>query len=291
MKLNREYLMLVLVVCVTGLLLYSNSARSQSGGSIAYSTTYPIPFGEYTTMRASMYLDMDDPDGWPPGVAPDPLYILNPDNITSLRELFVADPTGGTGSSIRFELSASATMDATIFGDDPNYFINLNPDGAGASARVFSLSADGRIYMGADSESIETGGQPVQGKHVYDLAEGMEIEGDAGDVVIVGETGPALVPSSKRFDSRIAGVVSTDPKLYMGPGEGKSPLALAGIVSCKVTAENGPIKRGALLVSSSLPGHAMAAAPGKVGPGMLVGKALQELPKGTGKIFILVNKK
>ena len=37
------------------------------------------------------------------------------------------------------------------------------------------------------------------------------------------------------------------------------PLAVIGIVPCKVTAEAGPIVAGDLLVTSSTPGHAMKA--------------------------------
>ncbi|RKY37076.1 MAG: hypothetical protein DRP78_02060, partial [Candidatus Omnitrophota bacterium] len=94
----------------------------------------------------------------------------------------------------------------------------------------------------------------------------------------------------KKFDACVAGVISGDPKLYMGPGKGKMPLALAGIVKCKVSAENGKIQRGDLLVSSGSAGYAMRADSKDVLPGMIVGKALEGFEKGKGKIFILVNK-
>ncbi|MCK4993626.1 MAG: hypothetical protein KAS13_01095, partial [Candidatus Omnitrophica bacterium] len=67
--------------------------------------------------------------------------------------------------------------------------------------------------------------------------------------------------------------------------------ALAGIVKCKATAENGSILRGDLLVTSSLAGHAMKAVPKEVKPGMIIGKAMQPLKENTGTIYILVNKK
>ncbi len=35
------------------------------------------------------------------------------------------------------------------------------------------------------------------------------------------------------------------------------PLAIVGIVPCKVSAENGPIEVGDLLVTSATPAHAM----------------------------------
>ncbi|MCJ7739271.1 MAG: hypothetical protein MUQ10_18485, partial [Anaerolineae bacterium] len=59
-----------------------------------------------------------------------------------------------------------------------------------------------------------------------------------------------------------------------------------GIVSCKVSAENGPIHRGDLLTTSSIPGHAMRADDPQ--PGTILGKALGPLATDTGVIQILV---
>ncbi|MCH8981558.1 hypothetical protein IH922_06010 [candidate division KSB1 bacterium] len=55
---------------------------------------------------------------------------------------------------------------------------------------------------------------------------------------------------------------------------------------CKVSAENGAIRPGDLLVTSSLPGHAMR--DDKPGVGTVLGKALGSLNSGTGVIRVLV---
>jgi hypothetical protein len=65
------------------------------------------------------------------------------------------------------------------------------------------------------------------------------------------------------------------------------PLAVVGIVPCKVSAENGPIRAGDLLVTSSRPGHAMRDDSAQAGT--IVGKALDAMPSGTGVIKILVS--
>ncbi len=67
------------------------------------------------------------------------------------------------------------------------------------------------------------------------------------------------------------------------------PLAIVGIVPCRVSAENGPIRRGDLLVTSSTPGHAMRATDRSRMTGAIVGKALQNLDSGAGVIEILVS--
>jgi len=64
------------------------------------------------------------------------------------------------------------------------------------------------------------------------------------------------------------------------------PLAVVGIVPCKVSAENGPIRVGDLLVTSATPGHAMR--DDNPRPGSIVGKALASLESGTGIIKVLV---
>jgi hypothetical protein len=72
------------------------------------------------------------------------------------------------------------------------------------------------------------------------------------------------------------------------------PVALCGRVPCKVVEENGPIKRGDLLTTSSTPGHAMKALSVTAGEqeiyrsGTIVGKALGSLESGTGVIEIFV---
>jgi len=64
------------------------------------------------------------------------------------------------------------------------------------------------------------------------------------------------------------------------------PMAIVGIVPCKVSAENGSIKPGDLLVTSNTPGHAMRDDNPSIGT--VLGKALEPLTSGTGIIKVLV---
>jgi hypothetical protein len=67
-------------------------------------------------------------------------------------------------------------------------------------------------------------------------------------------------------------------------------MGVIGVIPTKVCPEGGPIRRGDLVVTSSLPGVAMKADPDKVKPGQGIGKALQDFNgTGTGKINILVS--
>jgi hypothetical protein len=108
----------------------------------------------------------------------------------------------------------------------------------------------------------------------------------------------------------VAGVVSTNPGFVLGsstpnsapPTPGSGPLtpdselstddyallALIGIVPVKVTDEGGPIEPGDLLVASSTSGYAMKWNLDEGTPCPLVGKALEALSDGTGRILALL---
>jgi ribosomal protein L13E len=83
---------------------------------------------------------------------------------------------------------------------------------------------------------------------------------------------------------------SNHPMGDIVPGE--IPMAVTGIVPCRVSAEvypkgNGPIKRGDILTTSATPGHAMKATQYKAGA--ILGKAFGELHSGKGIVDVLVN--
>jgi len=131
-----------------------------------------------------------------------------------------------------------------------------------------------------------------------DFAEMMAVEGDPigyepGDVLVVSAArNRAVGLSSTPYARAVIGVYSTAPGFVGGrPVSGDDPfdsipVAVLGIVPCKVSAENGPIGRGDLLVTSSTPGHAMQA--GDPPPGTILGKALEPLDADTGVILVLV---
>ena len=146
---------------------------------------------------------------------------------------------------------------------------------------VFRLAANG---VGHASGGWVTGGA--------DFAEMLPAAADleAGDVLVIGPDGQ-LIQSTEPYQSTVAGVYSTKPgfvggEAVEGQSAGEIPLAVVGVVPVKVSAENGAIRPGDLLVASATPGHAMKA--GANPPqGTVLGKALEGLDKGTGIIKML----
>ncbi len=119
----------------------------------------------------------------------------------------------------------------------------------------------------------------------------------AGTVVILDSTrSNQVISSTQAYDTRVAGVISEQPGIALGEsGTGKVLVATTGRVLVQVEASKSPIHIGDLLVTSDLPGVAMKSAPVNVGgvqlhrPGTLIGKALEPLEKGKGKILVLLS--
>lgn len=127
-----------------------------------------------------------------------------------------------------------------------------------------------------------------------------------GDVLIVDEASPALKlkKSTQVYDHKVVGIVSSTPAMtfegdrMVGHGDKttdtlRPPVALSGRVTCKVSLENGPIAKGDLLTTSSIPGHAMKATDQEKGFGSIIGKAMQSFNGGnnneqTGEIIVFV---
>jgi hypothetical protein len=112
---------------------------------------------------------------------------------------------------------------------------------------------------------------------------------EPGDVVTT--VSPATyVTKAERGMTEVVGVVSSKPGLVLGLGPDQDntsgyPIALAGRVPLKVTAEKGVIKTGDMLTLSSIPGVAEKL----VGDGYVIAQALESYEDvGIGKILAIV---
>ena len=133
-----------------------------------------------------------------------------------------------------------------------------------------------------------------------DYAESVGVSGERtkyepGDVIVIDPANPEnFLKSSRPYATSVAGVYSTKPgalgRRSTDPDRVKSeiPMAMVGIVPTKVSTENGPVKLGDLLVTSSTPGYAMKGTDRGQMLGAVVGKALGSLSNGNGVINVLV---
>lgn len=167
----------------------------------------------------------------------------------------------------------------------------------------FRVDGDGDVY----ADGSFTG--PADFSEMVAVSSGA-FSVEPGDVMVIDPSGDReIVQSSEPRSALVAGIYSTEPGFLGSEREwdkpaqdaeevgtysmkdmaaefDEVPLAVVGIVPCKVSAENGAINAGDLLVTSSTPGHAMRDQDPKAGT--IVAKAMQSLSSGTGVIKVLV---
>ena len=156
-------------------------------------------------------------------------------------------------------------------------------------------NAAGMEVMGIDSNGNATiAGTLTTNIGNYDLAEDYPTKDttiEAGDIVAIdGDNDTHITKSQKAYDSTVIGIYSEKPGFRLSQigtigGDRAVPVALNGRVPVKVNNENGSIRKGDYLTTSSVPGVAMKATK----PGQVVGKALQDFTGTTGKITAFVN--
>jgi hypothetical protein len=208
--------------------------------------------------------------------------------------------TSGFSSAVRGDALGTSGSSVGVYG------LAYSRDGA---AGLFVNPAGGNILVGAASAItvfrvdghgtvFANGGFRPFGA---DFAESVPVKGDRaryapGDVLVIDSLGERRVLLSETpYSTLIAGVYSTRPGVVASERRvddplfsTEVPLAIVGIVPCKVTAENGSIAAGDLLVSSSTPGRAMKGTDRARMLGAVVGKALEPLRQGSGVIQVLV---
>lgn len=132
-----------------------------------------------------------------------------------------------------------------------------------------------------------------------DYAESVDVDGDRtkykpGDVLVIDPKHPGqFLKSAEPYSTTVTGIYATKPgvvgRRQIGPKQpDEVPMAMIGIVPTRVSAENGPIHAGDLLVTSSTLGHAMKGTDRTRMPGAILGKALGNLDSGRGVIEVVV---
>jgi hypothetical protein len=162
------------------------------------------------------------------------------------------------------------------------------------------VQIDGALYFGSNTtaQSLPFAGISCTGA---DYAEAIDVTGDRtkyepGDVLVIDPNAPGkFLKANQAYSTLVAGIYSTKPG-FVGRKQPPTPetiatevsMAMVGRVPAKVTAENGPIKVGDLLVASSMSGRAMKGTDRNLLTGAVIGKALGALDSGTGVIEVLV---
>jgi hypothetical protein len=217
--------------------------------------------------------------------------VTNADTLNAFAGSYYLDYTNFTNTptipTIPTNVSAFTNDSGYITSADipTNHMVN---DASNTVAGSISPSVDATHDLGTATEQWNTiYGHTVEATYA-DLAERYSADApyEPGTVLVFG--GEAEVTTTTMLsDTKVVGIVSTDPALKMNSAAGNSQthpyIALKGRVPCKVI---GKIEKGDLLVTSSTPGYAKASL-GVPMIGTVIGKAI-EAKSGTGEGIIEV---
>jgi hypothetical protein len=230
--------------------------------------------------------------------------VLDRDNV---RLGFDVDYNGG-GWISRETSSAWIAKDAAHLRFDGSTGNTVNQALSGSIRSLLDIDlANGNVTIGMASPA------PLSNLHVngnvtargalsatyQDLAEWVPATGNVapGTVVVLDpSTSNQVMPSSRAYDTSVAGVVSPQPGILLGvEADNKAAVATTGRVKVRVDATRGAIAIGDLLVTSDKPGTAMKSTAVEVSgiqmhrPGTVIGKALERLAEGEGEILVLLS--
>lgn len=197
--------------------------------------------------------------------------------------------------------NSSEVLSVSTNGTGPGIIINNTNANVINSLATFKRSNVNKARIDGNGKGFFNGGTQTGGA---DLAEAFDVIGnideyEAGDVLIISiDKDRTVEKSSAAYSTLVAGVYATKPGVLLTEEDieadisDKVPMGVVGVIPTKVCLEGGEIKRGDLLVTSSIAGVAMKADIDKVKPGQVIGKALENFnSSSTGKIKVLVNVK
>lgn len=175
--------------------------------------------------------------------------------------------------------------------------------GIGTTNPVYKLDVAGQIHTSGSvvfsdgtTQSTAWTGSLCGG----DYAESIEVSDDRtkyepGDVLVIDSKAKGkFVKANAPYSMSVAGVYSTKPGVIGRRQTGAKspdeiPMAVVGIVPTKVSAENGAIEPGDVLVTASTPGYVMKGTDRSRLTGAIVGKAMDSLSSGMGVIEVLIS--
>ena len=208
-----------------------------------------------------------------------------------------------TGWSLQMQPNGTALnfVDRATSGQ-PNLMVlrpgTVEVGGALVSDGAFTIKGQGGVtFSDGTTQSTAFTGVVCGG----DYAESVDVTGDRthyepGDLLVIDPNVEGkFLKSAQPYSTSVTGIYSTKPGVIgrrqltdRSNIKDEVPMAMTGIVPTKVSAENGAIKPGDLLVTSSRLGYAMKGTDRSLMLGAVIGKALGHLDSGTGMIEVVV---
>ena len=274
---------------------WSNGTPFSPGGSVTYDALPVAPVSAnvgdfwFNTTNGILYQYNDDGDSnqWvdQSGVATPPATTSAVANSVVQRDLngsvtanrFFGNGAGLTGivtsaanvsngTSIINIATVNGSITAAVAGTG---IIAITPNG------IENSQSNGQGNIGSATTYFNTVFAKSTSAQYADLAE-IYTSDDVyapGTVVCFGGTHEITI-SSTPHNTAVAGVVSENPSYLMNTSSDGIPVALTGKVKCKV---QGPVEKGSLLTTSSIPGVAERVNDALYRPGCVLGKSLETI--------------
>lgn len=295
---------------IGSILIFTINASAQTtvtttGGSV---NTIPIFSGSNTIQNSQIFETTSTIPGqtgnFPTLLTPFRLMLFANGGNTGNVFTFVGVPNLIDNYEIRNDLANALVIQSDRSASVPFAVDPLGNVGIGITAPAFNLDVVGKIHA-STSFIFPDGTQQttafIPANCGADYAEAVDVTGDRtkyepGDVLVIDPNAPGkFLKSNQAYSGLVAGIYSTQPGFVgrLHPATPSSsatevPMAMVGRVPTKVSTENGSIKVGDLLVSSSTLGYAMKGTDRSQMLGAVIGKALGSLDSGTGVIEVLV---
>lgn len=203
----------------------------------------------------------------------------------------VISPWASNASGLRITSSTISMFDNVGIGTtSPGATLEVN-----GNVKLTANSGASMTFQDGTTQTTAWTGVLCGGDYAESVkASGAKQSYEPGDVLVLTDDSKGEVQkSSQAYSTMVAGIYATRPGVIGRRQSLKNspdtvPMAMVGIVPTKVTAENGAIHRGDLLVSSAVPGYAMKGTDRSRMLGAVIGKAMGSLDSGQGVIEVLV---
>jgi hypothetical protein len=189
---------------------------------------------------------------------------------TTIAANSVALGTDTTGSYVEQATTSGNGISGSVNSEAGTFTVTSNATSANTANTIVFRDASGNFSAG-----VMTG--TATAARYADLAEryAADREYPVGTVVVFGGD-KEITTTNIKMDTAVAGVISANPAFRMNSEAGDNTthpyVALVGRVPCRVA---GKIKKGNILVTSGIPGVAVAAV-GDIKVGSMIGKALED---------------
>lgn len=180
----------------------------------------------------------------------------------------IGNATAAAGTFTTLTVTSTSSLNGTVSTNNILPFGNANANIGSTSLRFNTVFAKATSAQYADLAEIYTADQNYE----------------PGTVVVFGGTNEITV-TNIAHDTRVAGVISTNPAYLMNSDTIGLPVALTGRVPCLV---KGPVSKGDVLVTSVAAGAAQKINPARFQPGCVIGKSLENIPDSELKIVEVV---